>query len=86
MTRTLKFASERSAAVQLRPQVFAAPPSMRVAVVVPSVAVDCAAVQDTPPSHESWTHIFGEPDVLSARASRRTSMPCTVAPAGNVIP
>ena len=57
-----------------------------VAIVVDSVDVTCAAVQDTPPSQESSAHILGEPDVLSARASRRTSMPLTAAPAGNVIP
>ena len=62
------------------------PPSVRVVIVVVSVGVDWAAVHVAPPSQESSTHIRGEPDVLSTRASRRTSMPCTLAPAGSAIP
>ena len=86
LTRTRKFALESSAAVQLRPHVLVAPPRVRAVMLVVNVGVACAAVHETPPSQESATHIRGEPDVLSTRASRRTSMPLTAAPAGTVIP
>ena len=59
---------------------------MRVAMLVVNVAVDWGAVHETPPFQESSTHMRGEPDVLSTRLSRRTSMPLMVAPAGTVMP
>ena len=49
-----------------------------------SVEVDFALVQEVPPFQESCTHSLGEPEVLSTLASRRTSMPLTVAPPGSV--
>lgn len=57
-------------------------PRVKVFMLVPSVPVAFAAVQVAPPSQESCTHILGELAVLSARASRRTSMPAIVAPLG----
>jgi hypothetical protein len=50
------------------------------------VPVAFAAVHVVPPSHESCTHILGEPAVLSARASSRTSMPVIDEPAGIATP
>jgi hypothetical protein len=61
-------------------------PSVNVAILVPSVAVAFAVVHVVPPSHESWTHILGELDVLSARASSRTSMPVIDEPPGIAMP
>src|SRR6185503_8762504 len=55
-------------------------------MVVVSVGVDCVAVQLAPPFQESSRHIFGAPFVPSTRASRRTSMPSTPAPAGTPRP
>jgi hypothetical protein len=55
-------------------------------VVVLSVAVDSAVVQVVPPSHDSCTQNLGEPEVLSALPSSRTSIPRTVAPAGRFTP
>jgi hypothetical protein len=72
----------RFAALHARPHVSAAPPSVNVARLVPSVPVVFAAVQVVPPSQESCTHIRGDPDALSARASRRTSMPAIADPPG----
>ena len=66
----------------MRPHVSVALPSVKLVMVVPSVAVVFAVVHVVPPSHESCTHILGEPDVLSARASSRTSMPVTDMPVG----
>ena len=86
ITRTRKEVFERFDKVQLRPHVFAAPPRTYVLVAVPSVVVVKAEVQETPPFQESCTHILGEPVVLPARASKRTSIPLTVEPAGTVIP
>jgi hypothetical protein len=86
ITRRRKLAFDRFAAVHARPHVSAAPPSVKLAMPVPSVLVVFAAVHVAPPSHESCTHILGEPAVLSARASSRTSMPATVEPAGTDIP
>jgi hypothetical protein len=86
MTRTRKFALPRSAAVHVLPQVSLAPPSTNVDMLVPSVAVDFAVVHVRPPSQESCTHIFGDPDELSARASILTSMPAIAAFAGTEIP
>src|SRR5215510_14550885 len=80
--RTRKFALLKSPSAQERPHVSAAPPSMYVASLVVRVAVDFAAVHDTPPFHESWMQNFGAPEVLSTRPSARTSIPVIVAPAG----
>ena len=82
MTRTRKFASAKFAGLQVRPHVSVGLPRINVFILVPRVAVDLAAVQVAPPSEESCTHILGELAVLSARASRRTSIPVMVAPAG----
>ena len=82
MTRRRKLALARLAALQVRPHVSVAPPSVNVARAVPSVPVAFAAVQVAPPSAESCTHIRGAPDVLSARARSRTSMPAIAEPAG----
>src|SRR5688572_19284467 len=82
MTRRRKLAFARLAALHVRPHVSAAPPSVNVARAVPSVPVAFAAVHVAPPSAESCTHIRGEPDVLSARARSRTSMPAIAEPAG----
>jgi hypothetical protein len=86
ITRNLKFAFARSAALHARPHVSAVPPSVNVASVVPRVAVVLAAVHVVPPSGDTCTHILGVPDVLSARASSRTSMPATEDPLGTEIP
>jgi hypothetical protein len=75
ITRTRKLASATFAVLHVRPHMSVALPSVKVVIVVPSVPVAFAAVHVVPPSHESCTHIFGEPDVLSARASSRTSTP-----------
>jgi len=82
ITRRRKLALARFAALHVRPHVSVAPPRVAVARLVPSVGVAFAAVQVVPPSQESCTHIRGEPDVLSARASRRTSMPAIADPSG----
>ena len=81
VTRTWKLAFDRSAGVQPRPHEFAAPPSVRDAMLVVSVGVASGVVQETPPSHDSSTHIRGEPDVLSTRLSSRTSIPLPAAAA-----
>jgi hypothetical protein len=86
ITRTRKLAFESSAGVHVRPHVFVALPSVRVDMVVLRVDVACAAVHEAPPFQDSCTHMRGEPDVLSTRASSRTSMPRTVAPEGREIP
>jgi len=86
MTRTRKFASAKFVELHVRPQVSVGLPRINVLRLVPSVAVDFAKVHVAPPSQESCTHILGALAVLSARASRRTSMPLTVAPAGMEIP
>ena len=86
ITRTRKLAFESSAGVHVRPHVFVVPPNVLVVIVVLSVGVAWAAVHEAPPFQESCTHIRGDPDVLSTRASSRTSMPRTVAPEGNEIP
>ena len=70
------------AGLQVRPQVSFVLPRVKVFILVPSVPVDFAAVQVVPPSHDNCTHILGELDVLSARASKRTSIPPIVAPEG----
>ena len=80
ITRRRKFAFVRSAADHVRPQVSDVPPSVNVLRFVPSVLVAFAAVHVAPPFHESCTHIRGDRDVLSARASSRTSMPATADP------
>jgi len=82
ITRTRKFASAKLAGLQVRPQVSVVLPRVKVFMLVPRVPVDFAAVQVVPPSQDICTHILGELDVLSARASRRTSIPPIVAPAG----
>jgi len=82
MTRMRKFASVKFAALHVRPQVSVGLPRINVLMLVLRVAVDFAAVQVAPPSQESCTHILGALAVLSARASRRTSMPAMVAPLG----
>lgn len=82
ITRTRKFASAKFPELQVRPQLSEALPRINVFMVVPRVVVDLAVVQVVPPSQESCTHITGELDVLSARASRRTSIPLIVAPVG----
>jgi hypothetical protein len=86
MTRTRKFALPKSAGLHERPQVSAAPPSVNVARLVPSVPVAFAAVQVVPPSQDSCTHILGVPEVLSDRASSRTSIPAIAEPAGTEMP
>jgi len=82
VTRTRKLAFARLAALHVRPHVSVAPPSVNVVRAVPSVPVTFAVVQVAPPSAESCTHIRGVPDVLSARARSRTSMPPIAEPAG----
>src|SRR5262249_1941312 len=82
VTRTWKLALASPAGLHVRPHVSAEVPRTYVAMLVVSVGVDRAAVQVTPPSHESCTHIFGAPLVPSTRASRRTSMPRMLVPAG----
>jgi hypothetical protein len=86
ITRRRKFAFPKSAGLHVRPHVSAAPPSVNVARLVPSVPVAFAAVQVVPPSQESWTHIVGVPEVLSARESSRTSIPAIAEPAGTEMP
>jgi hypothetical protein len=86
ITRARKLALPKSDAFHVRPHVSTELPSVNVDRLVPSVPVAFAAVQLAPPSHESCTHIFGALAVLSARASRRTSMPLIVAPAGTEKP
>ena len=86
MTRTRKFASVKFAESHMRPHVSVALPRINVLMLVPRVVVDFAAVQVAPPSQESCTHILGALAVLSARASRRTSMPLTDAPVGTENP
>ncbi len=49
-------------------------------------AVDLAVVHVAPPSHESWTHILGEPLVASTLAWSCTSIPLTVTPPGSAKP
>lgn len=86
VTRRRKLAFDRLAVLHVRPQVSVAPPSVNVLSAVPSVPVALAAVQVAPPSAESWAHIRGEPDVLSARARSRTSIPAIAEPPGIVKP
>ncbi len=69
----------------MRPQLSVALPNMKVCSVVPSVTVDLAAVHDPPPFHDNCTQNLGEPEVLSALPSRRTSMPFTVAVPGKLM-
>ena len=80
--RTRRVALVSSPVVQVRPQVSLALPSVRVAMLVVSVPVCFALVQLEPLFHESWTQCLGDPLVLSARESRRTSIPLMVEPAG----
>lgn len=82
MTRTRKLALAKSVFLQVRPQRPDELPRNRVDSVVESVAVDFGDVQFAPPFQESWTHSFGEAEVESTLASRRTSMPLIVASAG----
>lgn len=82
ITRTRKFASAKLAGLQVRPQVSVVLPRVKVFMPVPRVPVAFAAVHVVPPSQDSCTHILGELEVLSTRASRRTSIPPIVAPAG----
>ena len=86
VTRRRKLAFDRLAALHVRPHVSVAPPSVNVLSAVPSVPVAFAAVHVAPPSAESWMHIRGEPDVLSARARTRTWMPAIAEPLGIVKP
>ncbi len=80
--RTRRVALVSSPVVHARPQVSLALPSIRLAMLVVSVPVCLAAVQLEPLFHESSTQCLGDPLVLSARESRRTSTPLMVAPAG----
>jgi hypothetical protein len=82
ITRTRNAALARFVALHVRPHVSVALPSVKLVMLVPSVAVVFAVVHVVPPSHDSCTHILGEPEVLSARASSRTSMPVTDMPVG----
>ena len=82
ITRTRNAALAKFAGLHVRPHVSVALPSVKVVMLVPSVALVFAVVHVVPPSQESCTHILGEPEVLSARASSRTSMPVTDMPAG----
>src|SRR4051794_8553573 len=75
----------RSAAVQVRPQVFVAAPRRVVAVIVVRVPVVNGVVQFAPPSEESCTHILGDPAVLSTLAAKLTSIPWITAVAGRLI-
>src|SRR5258705_6264895 len=77
-----KLPFDRSPGVHVRPHVLAAPPRVRDLIDVDSVDVASGAVHEAPPSHDSSTHMRGEPAVSSTRVSRRTSMPLTVAPDG----
>ena len=72
ITRTLKFSLVKLFTFQTRPQVLLSPPRLYVARTVPSIGVLLAAVQDTPPFHDSCTQIFGETPVLSTLAFKRT--------------
>ena len=83
VTRTRKVALVNSLALQARPHVSVELPRTSLRSVVASVPVVLAVVQEEPLFQDSATHILGEPLVLSARASRRTSMPVTVTPGGN---
>src|SRR5688572_1343135 len=56
ITRTRKLALAKFAALHVRPQVSVELPSVNVPMLVPSVAVDLAAVHVVPPSQESCTH------------------------------
>ena len=80
--RTRRVALVSSPVVQARPQASLALPSVRLAMLVVSVPVCLAVVQLEPLFHDSWTQCRGEPLVLSARESRRTSIPLMVEPAG----
>ena len=86
ITRTRKFASAKLAGPHVRPQVSVVLPRVKVFMLVPRVPVTFATVHVVPPSQDICTHILGELDVLSARASRRTSIPPIVAPAGIEMP
>ena len=76
--RRRKFVSEKSLSLQVRPQLSTGEPKKNVCSLVPRVGVVLTAVQLVPPSQESSTHMKGLPEVESARASRRTSMPLIV--------
>ena len=82
ITRTRRFALEKSAGPHVRPHVSVVLPRVNVAILVLRVPVAFAAVHVVPPSQDNCTHILGELDVLSTRASRRTSIPPIVAPDG----
>lgn len=83
MRRTLKVLLATSGKVQVRPQVSATPPNVYVAAVVVRLAVLFAAVHETPPSQESCAHILDVVrSVLLTLATKPTSMPLMVAPAG----
>ena len=84
--RILKFAFDRFVNVQLRPHVSVVPPRIYVVRLVVSVGVVLAVVQEEPPFQDSCTHIAGVFAVLSASASRRTSIPLIATPAGRLMP
>lgn len=47
---------------------------VNVCMLVPSVDIEFAIIQVTPPSQEGGTQSFGELEVLSGRTSERTSI------------
>lgn len=86
VTRTRNLPSRSSDEVHVRPQVSVGPPRRKAASVVPSVPVVSGAVQVSPLSPESSTHMKGLPPLPSVRASSRISMPSMVAPVGRLNP
>jgi hypothetical protein len=86
VTRTRKLVLPSSCTDQVLPQVSVEPPSTAVCSLVLSVLSVFAAVQEVPPSQESWTLMLLVPEVLSSHQSRRTSMPVTEESGGMEMP
>jgi hypothetical protein len=86
VTRTRKFAFERSLAVHDRPHRSLALPRVAECSLVVSVRSVFAAVHDAPPFHESSALMLLSPNTLSRYQSSRTSMPLMAQPAGRLTP
>lgn len=76
---TLKFAAVKSPTDQVLPQVFPAPPNVKVVSAPPNVVVGSPPVYVPPAFHERSTSASREP---LENPSMTTSMPLIIAPAG----
>ena len=80
--RTRKLALVNSLVLHVRPQLSLALPKISVRSVVARFGPVFIVVHEEPLFQESCTQKCGAPEVLSARASVRTSMPVMVEPDG----